>query len=42
VQAVGPVWVLRGGAILAAAGILAVIMAPNLPVALAGWALFGL
>ena len=41
-QAVGPVWVLRGGAILAAAGILAVIMAPNLPVALAGWALFGL
>lgn len=42
VQAVGPVWVLRGGSILAAAGILAVIMAPNLPVALAGWALFGL
>ena len=42
VQAVGPVWVLRGGAILAAAGILAVIMAPNLPVALAGWALLGL
>ena len=42
VQAVGPVWVLRGGAILAAAGILAVIMAPNLPVALAGWAWFGL
>jgi len=41
-QAVGPVWVLRGGSILAAAGILAVIMAPNLPVALAGWALFGL
>ena len=41
-QAVGPVWVLRGGAILAAAGILAVIMAPNLPVALAGWAWFGL
>jgi predicted MFS family arabinose efflux permease len=41
-QAVGPVWVLRGGAILAAAGILAVIMAANLPVALAGWALFGL
>jgi len=41
-QAVGPVWVLRGGSILAAAGILAVIMAPNLPVALAGWAWFGL
>ena len=34
-QAVGPVWVLRGGSILAAAGILAVIIAPNLPVALA-------
>jgi MFS family permease len=41
-QAVGPVWVLRGGALLAAAAILAVIVAPNLPVALAGWALFGL
>ena len=41
-EAVGPDWVLRGGAILAAAAILAVILAPNLPVALAGWALFGL
>ena len=40
-QAVGPVWVLRAGAVLAIAGILAVIVAPNLPVALIGWALFG-
>jgi MFS family permease len=41
-QAVGPVWVLRVGTVLAAAGIIAVIAAPNLTVALLGWALFGL
>jgi MFS family permease len=41
-QAVGPVWVLRVGGVLAVAGILAVIVAPNLPVALVGWTLFGL
>jgi MFS family permease len=39
---VGPVWVLRGGALLSAAGMLTVIVAPDLPVALTGWALFGL
>lgn len=39
---VGPVWMLRGGAVLAMAGILTVIVAPALPVALVGWALFGI
>jgi predicted MFS family arabinose efflux permease len=40
-QALGPVWVLRGGAVLAMVGMLTVILAPDLPVALVGWALFG-
>jgi len=40
-QAVGPVWVLRGGAILAMVGMLTVILAPDLPIVLVGWALFG-
>ncbi|MCW2556581.1 MAG: putative transporter, superfamily [Mycobacterium sp.] len=40
-QALGPVWVLRGGAVLAMVGMLTVILAPDLPIALVGWALFG-
>jgi predicted MFS family arabinose efflux permease len=40
-QAVGPVWVLRGGAVLAMVGMLTVILAPDLPIVLVGWALFG-
>jgi MFS family permease len=40
-QAIGPVWVLRGGAILAMVGMLTVILAPDLPIVLVGWALFG-
>ena len=39
---IGPVWVLRGGAVLAMVGVLTVIGAPNLPVALVGWAVFGI
>jgi MFS family permease len=38
----GPVWMLRGGAILAMGGMLTVILAPALPLALAGWAIFGI
>jgi MFS family permease len=38
----GPVWMLRGGAILAMGGILTVILAPALPVALLGWVLLGI
>jgi predicted MFS family arabinose efflux permease len=41
-QAIGPVWVVRGGAVLAMVGILTVIAAPDLPIALVGWALFGM
>jgi MFS family permease len=41
-HAVGPVLVLRVGAALATGGIIAVMAAPNYPVALVGWALFGL
>jgi fucose permease len=37
----GPVWMLRGGAVLAMGGILTVIVAHALPVALVGWAIFG-
>jgi MFS family permease len=40
-QSVGPVWVLRGGAMLAMVGMLTVILAPDLPIVLVGWALFG-
>jgi predicted MFS family arabinose efflux permease len=40
-QAVGPVWILRGGAVLAMVGMLTVILAPDLPIVLVGWALFG-
>ncbi|MDT5188086.1 MAG: hypothetical protein QOI28_337 [Mycobacterium sp.] len=40
-QAMGPVWVLRGGAVLAMVGMLTVILAPDLPIVLVGWALFG-
>ncbi|MDT5364803.1 MAG: hypothetical protein QOC69_6565 [Mycobacterium sp.] len=40
-QAMGPVWVLRGGAVLAMLGMLTVILAPDLPIVLVGWALFG-
>jgi MFS family permease len=40
-QALGPVWVLRGGAVLAMVGMLTVILAPDLPIVLVGWALFG-
>jgi MFS family permease len=40
-HAIGPVWVVRGGAVLAMVGILTVIAAPDLPIALVGWALFG-
>jgi predicted MFS family arabinose efflux permease len=40
--AVGPVRVLRDGAIVAMSGIVTVIIAPVLAVALVGWALFGL
>jgi MFS family permease len=40
-QAIGPVWVLRGGAVLAMVGMLTVILAPDLPIVLVGWALFG-
>jgi MFS family permease len=38
----GPVWTLRGGAILAMGGMLTVIVAPALPLALVGWAIFGI
>jgi len=41
-QSVGPVRLLGGGALLATVGIVTVILAPVLWVALAGWALFGL
>jgi MFS family permease len=40
-QAMGPVWVLRGGAVLAIVGIVTVIAAPDLPILLVGWTLFG-
>ena len=40
--AVGPVWMLRGGAIIAVGGMLIVILAPALPLALVGWAVFGI
>ena len=40
-HAMGPVWVLSGGAVLAMVGILTVIVGPNLPIVLVGWALFG-
>jgi predicted MFS family arabinose efflux permease len=40
-QAVGPVWVLRGGAVLAMVGMLTVILARDLPIVFVGWALFG-
>jgi MFS family permease len=40
-QAMGPVWVLSGGAVLAMVGMLTVILAPDLPIVLVGWALFG-
>jgi MFS family permease len=40
-QAVGPVWILRGGAVLAMVGMSTVILAPDLPIVLVGWALFG-
>ena len=40
-QAMGPVWVLRGGAVLAMVGMLTVILAPDLPIVFVGWALFG-
>lgn len=41
-QRVGPVAVVRYGCLLAAVGIATVIAAPNLAVAVTGWALFGL
>lgn len=39
---VGPVWVLRGGALLAAVGIALVIVAPWYALVLVGWSLMGL
>ena len=41
-QRVGPVAVVRYGCLLAACGIVTVIAAPNLAVAVLGWILFGL
>jgi MFS family permease len=39
---IGPVAMLRRGAMLALVGIATVILAPNLPLALAGWLVYGL